>query len=125
MLLVVALVLSVGIGVSLGLLGGGMLSPRRKDFAWRALFVAGLIAGGATISSLSPASYGVAAASTPIVVTAGLLVGFGTRLGNGCTSGHGVCGVARFSRRSLAATAVFVATGMITVFVVQRLGGVS
>jgi uncharacterized membrane protein YedE/YeeE len=103
---------------------GGLLEAKSGDRAWRAAFLAGLILG--------PAVYGAVAAqaipfavtpSVPVLLIAGLLVGFGTRLGNGCTSGHGVCGLARFSKRSLVATVSFFATAVVTVVVVRHLFG--
>jgi len=104
---------------------GGLLQPRTGDIAWRLAFVAGIL--------LAPTLYGVITAlpaSTieadfPVLIAAGLLVGVGTRFGSGCTSGHGVCGLARGSRRSLVATLTFMATGFITVFVMRHLLGVS
>ena len=101
---------------------GGLLRPARGDVAWRAAFVLGLV--GAPLAYLLfaalpkpqiDAGYGA-------LILAGLLVGVGTRYGGGCTSGHGVCGLARLSPRSLAATATFVAAAMATVFVVHHLG---
>jgi uncharacterized membrane protein YedE/YeeE len=92
---------------------------------WRWMFLAGLV-GGALLALLlgSQPLAGVTRMSGPVVIAAGLLVGFGTRLGSGCTSGHGVCGLARFSVRSLAATLTFMGTGAATVFVVRHvLGG--
>jgi uncharacterized membrane protein YedE/YeeE len=102
-------------GIS-GILGRA-LEKMRGDTLWRLLFLLGLpLARGGLEIQLS--------ASPMTLVLAGLLVGFGTQLGNGCTSGHGVCGLARGSKRSLAATLVFMATGMLTVFVVRHgLGG--
>ncbi|KQW57800.1 YeeE/YedE family protein [Variovorax sp. Root411] len=100
---------------------GGLLRPVKGDAAWRAAFVLGLVA--------APAAYGLFAvlpaaridAGHGALVLAGLLVGVGTRYGAGCTSGHGVCGVARLSPRSLAATGVFMAAGFATVFVAHHL----
>jgi uncharacterized membrane protein YedE/YeeE len=107
-------------GVS-GILAG-VLKPVRSDTAWRAMFVAGLVTAGAVGSALHPAAFAIAVGRSPAAfVVAGLLVGFGTRLGNGCTSGHGVCGISRGSRRSLAATATFMVTGAATVYVVNHL----
>lgn len=90
---------------------GGLLKPMEGDVAWRACFVLGLLlapslytALGGTLSMSSPRS-------PALLVVAGLLVGYGTRLGSGCTSGHGVCGLSRLSPRSLAAVAVFMAVG--------------
>jgi uncharacterized membrane protein YedE/YeeE len=94
------------------------------EVAWRAAFVTGLVAGpllyrasGAPLPDLSQP------APLAVVILAGLLVGFGTRLGSGCTSGHGVCGLARVSPRSLAATALFLATAAATVFVDRHIVG--
>jgi uncharacterized protein len=103
---------------------GALLPPRRGDWAWRLAFVIGLFAGGVAIRGFVPESMVFALdRSTPALVVAGLLVGYGSRLGNGCTSGHGVCGLARLSPRSLLATAVFIATGAVTVFVINHFEG--
>lgn len=100
---------------------GGLLAPLEPgDRGWRVGFVAGLLAGGAAIAARAPELFAMGVErSTGALVVAGLLVGFGTRLGSGCTSGHGVCGLARRSPRSLAATATFIATGMITVYLLR------
>ena len=84
------------------------------DRGWRLAFLAGLAAAGVAARVLAPAAIGGAVRSMPVVIIAGLVVGFGTRLGGGCTSGHGVCGVARWSTRSLVAVLVFMATGAVT-----------
>jgi uncharacterized membrane protein YedE/YeeE len=103
---------------------GGLLDRPKGDVAWRVAFVAGLVTGGGVLRGLMPGAIGAPAVASPLVlVSAGLLVGFGTRLGNGCTSGHGVCGVSRLSRRSLVATGVFMAAGMAATFVVRHLLG--
>ena len=102
-------------GVS-GILGTAMIS-RGEDFAWRAAFIAGLFLAGVAAVFVFPdevqfnleAGYGQ-------VVLAGALVGLGTQMGSGCTSGHGVCGVSRLSTRSIAATLLFMAAGMVTVY---------
>ncbi len=96
---------------------GGLVHPTPGDTGWRALFVAGLVAGGAIAALAVPGAFSGAAVPVATATMAGLLVGVGTRLGNGCTSGHGVCGISRFSPRSLAATVTFIATGALTVFV--------
>jgi uncharacterized membrane protein YedE/YeeE len=97
------------------------LVPVRGDFAWRIAFLSGLPLGAALVTLATGDLHGFAITPrVPLLVTAGLLVGFGTALGNGCTSGHGVCGVSRGSRRSIAATGVFLATGMLTVFLLRR-----
>ncbi len=97
------------------------------DNAWRWLFLLGLIGGGALYHWLSGAPIPAAnPAGWPWAVAAGLAVGIGVRIGNGCTSGHGVCGLGFHSLRSLAATATFMTTGIITVFVLRHvLGGVA
>ncbi|APC89941.1 YeeE/YedE family protein [Vibrio parahaemolyticus] len=96
----------------------GIMSPKKGDYSWRLLFAVGMIAGGL----ISVLMLGVAVPSTTnlslgMVIAAGLLVGIGTRLGNGCTSGHGICGMGRLSKRSIAATCVFMAVAGLTVFV--------
>ncbi|EJG0631676.1 YeeE/YedE family protein [Vibrio parahaemolyticus] len=96
----------------------GIMSPKKGDYSWRLLFAVGMIAGGL----ISVLMLGVAAPSTAnlslgMVIAAGLLVGIGTRLGNGCTSGHGICGMSRLSKRSIVATCVFMAVAGLTVFV--------
>ncbi|QDE84006.1 YeeE/YedE family protein [Myxococcus xanthus] len=103
---------------------GSLLAPVRGDVAWRVLFFAGLLAGGLLLSWLRPGSFPAPSAPSAgglwLLAGAGLLVGFGSRLGNGCTSGHGVCGISRGSVRSIAATLTFMATGVLTVFLVRH-----
>lgn len=103
----------------------GAFSARGLDQMWRIAFVAGLIAGPFAVTALTgqPVQVRVPAPAEGLIL-AGLLVGFGARLGSGCTSGHGVCGVARLSPRSIVATAVFVGVAMVTVFVLRHLMGV-
>lgn len=86
-------------------------------------FIVGLPLGALIVSSLVRTPHIQVTSSLPLLIAAGLLVGFGTRLGNGCTSGHGVCGMARLSPRSIAATATFMLLGFATVFVVRHLVG--
>lgn len=100
---------------------GGLLSGGRGDAAWRALFLAGLVLGAFAYRLLEPAAQITVTNSWPLLVVGGLMVGFGTRLGQGCTSGHGVCGLARLSRRSLIATLSFMISGGVTVFVMRHL----
>ncbi len=108
-------------GVS-GIVGG--LVDRRDDWRWRAAFVGGLIAGGlALMWSLPSALPTELPRSIGTMAAAGLLVGVGTRVGNGCTSGHGICGIARLSRRSIVATLTFMVFGVLTVFTTQHLLG--
>ena len=94
---------------------GGLLTPKRGELAWRAALLAGLAFGGFVLRLAMPDAFDISAVR-PLGLTliAGLLVGFGTRLGSGCTSGHGVCGIARLSPRSLAATVTFVGVGMVS-----------
>jgi uncharacterized membrane protein YedE/YeeE len=92
---------------------GGLLRPVRGDVGWRAAFVAGLLAAPLAWLAIAAAPRLHVAASVPALVAAGLLVGVGTRLGSGCTSGHGVCGISRGSLRSLAATATFMGAGFV------------
>jgi len=100
---------------------GGVLMPRSGDVAWRAAFLIGLIGAGAAYLWLVPGAYTPRQGFPPLLlVTAGLLVGFGTRMGNGCTSGHGVCGLGRFSVRSLAAVLTFMATAILTTYIVRH-----
>jgi uncharacterized membrane protein YedE/YeeE len=93
-----------------------------RDWTWRAAFVAGLVAAGVVGSFAAPAAIAGPATSWPIALGGGLLVGFGARYGGGCTSGHGVCGVGRLSRGSIAGCATFVAIAMLVVFVVRHAG---
>ena len=111
-------------GIS-GITAGVLMAPLAYGQGWRAAFMAGLL--------LAPVLYWLAGGpmpaieiadlSMPVLILAGLLVGFGTRLGSGCTSGHGICGLARFSKRSVVATLVFMASAIITVFVTRHMIG--
>jgi uncharacterized membrane protein YedE/YeeE len=102
----------------------GLLRPGPGETLWRALFVAGLLAGGLVAARVHPVAFASTVQRPALALAAaGVLVGFGTRLGNGCTSGHGICGVSRPSVRSIAATVTFMASGALTVFVVRHLLG--
>lgn len=101
----------------------GLLLQTRGETPWRAWFVVGLLTAGAIGAVLMPQSIGVSPRGLIGLSIAGLLVGIGTRIGSGCTSGHGVCGIARFSGRSLLATLVFIGTGSAMVLAVRVLGG--
>ncbi len=100
---------------------GGLLARKASEVGWRAVFVAGLLLGAfgymLAVGGAIPVRI---EASLPVMVVAGLLVGFGTRLGSGCTSGHGISGIARFSKRSIVATLIFIATAVITVFLTHH-----
>jgi uncharacterized membrane protein YedE/YeeE len=96
---------------------GGLLAPKSSDLGWRVAFVAGLLVGAlAYLLATGDALLLELQASLPVLVVAGLLVGFGTSLGSGCTSGHGICGIARLSKRSIVATSMFFVVAMFTVF---------
>ena len=104
---------------------GGLLNPDSSDRGWRIAFIAGLILAPLLAGWIG---YGMPTPQLPsswtVIAAAGLLVGFGSRLGGGCTSGHGICGVARLSVRSIAATAIFMLTAIATVAIVRHgLGG--
>jgi len=104
-----------------GVLAG--LLPPRSDWLWRTGFLGALLFTGLLAALVFPEAIGASPASLPWLAVAGLLVGVGTRLGNGCTSGHGVCGISRLSPRSIAATATFVGFGVLTVALVRTFGG--
>ena len=100
---------------------GAVLVPRSGDVAWRVAFLVGLVGAGAAYLWLVPGTYSPRQGFSPLLlVIAGLLVGFGTRMGNGCTSGHGVCGLGRLSMRSFAAVLTFMATAIATTYVVRH-----
>lgn len=100
---------------------GGLLAPKSSDASWRVVFVVGLLLGAFIYMLATDGTVPVTMqASVPVLVAAGLLVGFGTRLGSGCTSGHGVCGIARLSKRSIVATSVFFGVAMLTVFLTRH-----
>lgn len=103
---------------------GGIIKPQKNDLDWRIAFIGGLIFGGGVLHILNPAAFvQVSSAIWFDYVIAGLLVGFGTLLGNGCTSGHGVCGISRLSIRSIVATITFIFFGIISVFIFKLLRG--
>lgn len=119
-----AVMLMAGAGRIAGISGilGGLL-PMQRDSVWRLAFLLGLCASpwlyqlGAALPAI------VVQASTPRLIVAGLLVGIGTRYASGCTSGHGVCGLSRGSRRSVVATALFMAAGFAMVYVMRHVAG--
>ena len=103
---------------------GGLLKPVEGDVAWRAAFVLGLVGAPWVYTLFAALPQPRIDASFGALVIAGLLVGVGTRYGSGCTSGHGVCGLARLSPRSLVATVTFMAAGFATVFVSRHVLGI-
>ena len=107
-------------GVS-GIVGGLLQRYRAGDFAWRVAFVLGLVFAPALYQLFGELPESRIDAGWAMLVVAGVLVGFGSRLGSGCTSGHGVCGLSRLSPRSLVATATFMGTGFIAVYLVRHL----
>ncbi len=116
----------LGLGRVAGVSGilGGLLRPRASEAPSQLAFVAGLVAAPLLMRAAgAPVPILAIEASLPVLIAGGLLVGFGTRLGGGCTSGHGVCGIGRLSTRSLVATALFMAAGAAVVFVVRHLIG--
>lgn len=117
-----AAALALANGRVLGISGiiGGLLRPERAEVAWRLTFLLGLLLSPALYVTVATLPIPTIQADTPTLIVAGLLVGLGTRYGAGCTSGHGVCGLARLSPRSQVATLTFMAAGFITVFLLRH-----
>ncbi|MBV1911676.1 MAG: YeeE/YedE family protein [Kangiellaceae bacterium] len=101
----------------------GLMSKNTSDISWRALFIIGLILGPLVATLIDFELPSRIDLSWQSVTIGGLLVGFGTNLGNGCTSGHGICGIGRFSSRSILATIIFMLVAVITVYFCQHLLG--
>ncbi|MCL5668653.1 MAG: YeeE/YedE family protein [Gammaproteobacteria bacterium] len=100
---------------------GGLLDLPRGDMSWRGAFIAGLLTGGLGLLWFYPQALALPSDYSFITyAVAGLLVGYGTRFGSGCTSGHEVCGIARLSPRSFAAVTTFMASAILTVFIVRH-----
>lgn len=123
-----AVVLMGGLGRVAGVSGifGALLGPWVPDNLWRALFIVGLLAGAilTTLAGGFDSDWMHFPGNPPVTILGGLLVGIGTALGNGCTSGHGICGLARLSTRSMVSTALFMATAVLTVYITRHvLGG--
>lgn len=107
-------------------IAAGLLRRPDAETAWRLAFVLGLLAGGVILRIVMPAAFQrPSSPSFALLAVAGLLVGGGTRLASGCTSGHGVCGLSRRSPRSLVATLTFIASGVVTVLVARHLWGIA
>jgi hypothetical protein len=103
---------------------GGVVKPNAGDFSWRLFFVFGLLTGGILLKLMNPEVFQLKSnAKNFDYIISGLLVGFGTLLGNGCTSGHGVCGISRFSIRSILSTITFIVFGMISVLIFKFVRG--
>jgi uncharacterized protein len=103
---------------------GGLISASKSEIFWRLAFLSGIVIGAFLLNQIKPDLY-QPRENFPIGLLAcgGFLVGFGTRMGNGCTSGHAVCGIARFSVRSIAATITFMASGFLTVYIIRHVVG--
>ena len=121
-----AVMLMLATGRIAGISGilSGITRPNGGDWLWRVAFAIGLAGGAAAamLAGIGPQAIAITG-SIPLLAAGGLIVGFGTQLGSGCTSGHGVCGLARLSPRSLVATGIFMATGALTVFVMRHVIG--
>jgi len=118
-------ILLLGIGRIAGISGifSSLLKPKRVEM-WQVLFIAGLVISPLLYRLVKPLPVLEISTSIPLLIVAGLLVGFGTRLGSGCTSGHGICGNARLSPRSMAATVTFMLFGIVTVYLGRHVLGV-
>jgi uncharacterized membrane protein YedE/YeeE len=102
---------------------GGLLRPVKGDISWRVAFISGLMVSSFVYLIARPLPVSIIDADIATLIIAGVLVGFGTRYGSGCTSGHGVCGLSRGSLRSFVATTLFMAAGVLTVYFVKHLMG--
>ena len=124
MLGVATVILLLGIGRIAGISGifSNLLKPKRVEM-WQVLFIAGLVISPLLYKLVRPLPDVEVSTSLPLLIVAGLLVGFGTRLGSGCTSGHGICGNARLSPRSMAATVTFMLFGIVTVYLGRHVLG--
>jgi uncharacterized membrane protein YedE/YeeE len=120
-----ATILILGAGRIMGAAGilGGALATRPDDTGWRLSLIAGLLLAPTVMTLIGLADRPHFDASWVVLIVSGLLVGFGTRLASGCTSGHGICGIARLSPRSLVGTALFMAAGFATVFIARHVIG--
>ena len=125
MLGVATVILLLGVGRIAGISGifSSLLKPKRVEM-WQVLFIAGLIVSPLLYRLVKPLPVLDISTSIPLLIAAGLLVGFGTRFGSGCTSGHGICGNARLSKRSMAATVIFMLFGALTVYVGRHVLGI-
>lgn len=101
---------------------GGISGAHRADIPWRVAFIAGLVGSPLLYALVQSPVPPILSVSNLQIVAAGLLVGVGSRFGSGCTSGHGVCGIARLSKRSIIATMIFMASGIATVYLTHHAG---
>ena len=112
--------------MDLSLLCYRLLNPKKDDTVWRLTFILGLFSGGLILKwTMAKAFTGTLVTPLWTIVLAGLLVGFGTIMGSGCTSGHGICGISRLSLRSIIATIIFICSGIISVYFFRKLGIIS
>jgi uncharacterized membrane protein YedE/YeeE len=103
-------------------IAAGFMRPGQTDRGWRGFFLAGLVVGGLVLAAAHPSAFGTGLHRSPVLlVAAGVLTGFGARMGGGCTSGHGVCGIGRLSTRSFVATAAFIVAGSLAVLLARAL----
>lgn len=107
-----------------GIFDGILHRPGSRDMSWRLAFLAGMLTPGLALGLTGNLTIEGAGIALPLLLVAGFLVGFGTRMGNGCTSGHGICGLARLSKRSAAAVGVFMAVAAVTVFISRNVVGI-
>lgn len=103
---------------------GGLINPQTPDKNWRVMFIIGLLVGGLILRVVQPQAFTlISSAQNVDYILAGFLVGYGTLLGNGCTSGHGVCGISRFSLRSILSTITFILFGILGVILFKLIRG--
>jgi uncharacterized protein len=120
----VLMMLTLGRIAGVSGIAGGLVHARSGDGAWRVAFLVGLPLGAGLYGLFAEGALALRYDATlPVLIIGGLLVGFGTRLGSGCTSGHGVCGIARLSQRSIVATIVFMVTAVVTVYIMRHVVG--
>ncbi|PTB33038.1 YeeE/YedE family protein [Photobacterium phosphoreum] len=119
-----AVILMLFIGKTAGISGiiNGVIKKEKQELGWKIAFLVGMVVSVFALSPLGVTLPAISEQNIGIVLIAGLLVGFGTRLGNGCTSGHGIVGMGRFSKRSIYATCVFMISAIIVVFIRRLLG---
>ncbi|PSU22735.1 hypothetical protein C9J21_13420 [Photobacterium phosphoreum] len=119
-----AVILMLFIGKTAGISGiiNGVIKREKQELGWKIAFLVGMVVSVFALSPLGVTLPAISEQNIGIVLIAGLLVGFGTRLGNGCTSGHGIVGMGRFSKRSIYATCVFMISAIIVVFIRRLLG---
>lgn len=121
-----AVLLFAGIGRIAGVTGilagsfNGLFQAKKSESIWRFVFLAGMLISPSLYQLFAPLPAITIDADWPLLLSAGLIVGFGTRLGSGCTSGHGVCGISRLSPRSIIATLCFMGAGFLTVYVIRH-----